>query len=49
VVAQVAVSLVLVVAAGLFVRTFVTLASRDLGFAPRSGAARQRECLAKSC
>jgi predicted permease len=32
VVAQVALSLVLVVAAGLFVRTFTTLATRDLGF-----------------
>jgi putative ABC transport system permease protein len=32
VVAQIALSLVLVVAAGLFVRTFVALASRDLGF-----------------
>ena len=32
VVAQVALSLVLVVAAGLFVRTFTTLANRDLGF-----------------
>jgi predicted permease len=32
VVAQVALSLVLIVAAGLFVRTFVTLATRDLGF-----------------
>jgi predicted permease len=32
VVAQVALSLVLIVAAGLFVRTFITLATRDLGF-----------------
>jgi predicted permease len=32
VVAQVALSLLLVVAAGLFVRTFTTLANRDLGF-----------------
>ncbi|HEY7600837.1 MAG TPA: FtsX-like permease family protein, partial [Candidatus Limnocylindrales bacterium] len=32
VVAQVALSLVLIVAAGLFVRTFATLATRDLGF-----------------
>jgi putative ABC transport system permease protein len=32
VVAQVALSLLLVVAAGLFVRTFATLATRDLGF-----------------
>ena len=32
VIAQVALSLVLMVAAGLFVRTFVTLATRDLGF-----------------
>jgi putative ABC transport system permease protein len=32
VVAQVALSLVLLVAAGLFVRTFTTLATRDLGF-----------------
>jgi len=32
VVAQVALSLVLVVAAGLFVRTFTTLVNRDLGF-----------------
>jgi predicted permease len=34
VVAQVAVSLLLIVAAGLFVRTFTTLATRDLGFNP---------------
>jgi putative ABC transport system permease protein len=34
VVAQVALSLVLVVAAGLFGRTFTTLAARDLGFRP---------------
>lgn len=34
VVGQVALSLVLVVAAGLFGRTFATLASRDLGFEP---------------
>ena len=34
VVAQVALSLVLVVAAGLFGRTFATLATRDLGFEP---------------
>jgi predicted permease len=32
VIAQVALSLILVVAAGLFVRTFTTLASRDIGF-----------------
>src|SRR5688572_33003472 len=32
VVGQVALSLVLVVAAGLFVRTFASLATRDLGF-----------------
>ena len=32
VIAQVALSLVLIVAAGLFVRTFITLATRDLGF-----------------
>lgn len=36
VVAQVALSLVLVVAAGLFVRTFTTLATRDLGFSRES-------------
>jgi putative ABC transport system permease protein len=34
VVAQLAVSLVLLVAAGLFVRTFTALATRDLGFRP---------------
>ena len=34
VVAQIALSLVLVVAAGLFTRTFSTLASRDIGFRP---------------
>jgi putative ABC transport system permease protein len=34
VIAQVAVSLLLIVAAGLFVRTFTTLATRDLGFSP---------------
>ena len=34
VIGQVALSLVLVVAAGLFARTFSTLASRDLGFEP---------------
>jgi putative ABC transport system permease protein len=33
-IAQVALSLVLLVAAGLFVRTFLTLAHRDLGFDP---------------
>ena len=37
VVAQVALSLVLVVAAGLFVRTFTSLADLPLGFDPRSG------------
>lgn len=36
VVAQVALSIVLVVAAGLFVRTFTSLATRDLGFARES-------------
>ncbi|MCY0726032.1 hypothetical protein OVW19_30275, partial [Klebsiella pneumoniae] len=34
VVAQIALSLVLVVAAGLFGRTFSTLATRDIGFQP---------------
>ena len=44
VVLQVALSLVLVVAAGLFMRTFTSLATRDLGFdrRPRAGRERQR-------
>ena len=58
VVAQVALSLVLVVAAGLFGRTFTTLAARDLGFQPegllqaslgigRTPAAQRGEVLAR--
>jgi putative ABC transport system permease protein len=58
VVAQVALSLVLVVAAGLFGRTFTALAARDLGFQPggllqaslgigRTPVAQRREMLAR--
>ena len=42
VVGQIALSLVLVVAAGLFGRTFSTLASRDIGFQPDGPAGRLR-------